>query len=332
MTILGPRRVHPAEILPWLAVAALPWVAPDHVLLGSQIAILALFALSLDLLVGHAGLVSLGHAAFFGLGAYAAALLALHGWSEPLTGLAAGGLVAGLAAALVAPLVVRVHGLAQLMVTLGLGLMLHEAASRARFLTGGDDGLSGFEPSPVLGLFPFDLYGFTAYGYALAVLAAGFLFYTRLAASPFGYALRGLKQNPARMAALGTDGRRRLIQGFVVAAVLAGIAGALLAQTTQSVALESLSFHRSAEVLIVLCLGGTGGRYGGLVGALAYMAARDWLSALSPHYWTGWIGAAMMLTVLLVPGGLGGVARRLQGRLPRLNRAAGARIAAGGEP
>lgn len=304
----------PLEILLWAALACLPWFAPEHVLLFSQIAVLALFAISLDLLVGHAGIISLGHAAFFGIGSYVATLLALHGWSEPLSGLAAGALVAALAGALVAPLVVRVNGLAQLMVTLGLCLLLHEAASRMRWLTGGDDGLSGFELSPILGRFEFDLYGYTAYGYALAVTAIGFALYTCLTRSPFGYALRGLRQNPLRMAALGTNRPRRLIQSYVMAATLAGAAGALLAQTTQSVALEALSFQRSAEVLIVLILGGAGGRYGGLVGAALYVLARDWLSAMSPQYWMGWLGAIMITVVLLAPHGVIGLVRQIGAR------------------
>lgn len=310
------RGHHPAELLLWLAAAALPWIAPDQVLLASQIAILGLFALSLDLLVGHAGIVSLGHAAFFGLGAYTAALLALAGWTEPLSGLAAGAAVAAIVAAIVAPLVVRVGGLAQLMVTLGLGLLLHEGASRARWLSGGDDGISGFELRPILGRFAFDLFGFTAYGYALAVTAAGFVLVTLVVASPFGYALRGLNQNPVRMAAFGTPRRARLVQAYVIAAALAGVAGGVLAQTTGSVALEALSFQRSAEVLIVLCIGGAGGRYGGLIGAVIYTLGRDILSSHSPQFWTGWLGLVMILVVLLVPGGLIGLAARVRSAWP----------------
>lgn len=319
----------PIELSLWAVFAALAWIAPDHVLLFSQIAILALFAVSLDLLVGHAGIVSLGHAVFFGLGAYVASLLPLAGWEEPLTGLAAAALLAGLVGALTAPLVVRAHGLTQLMVTLCLCLLLHEAASRMRWLTGGDDGLSGFMLSPVLGLFEFDLFGYTAYGYALAVTALGFALYSRLVSSPFGFALQGLRQNPLRMAALGTNGRRQLIRAYVMAAVLAGVAGGLLAQTTQSVSLEAIGFPKSAEVLIVLILGGAGGRYGGLIGAAIYVLARDWLSALSPQYWMGWLGALMMLVVLLAPKGVTGLARRLAGRLrPLQNHASDA----AGEP
>ncbi len=307
----------PLELALWAGFAAVPWIAPDQVLLFSQIAILALLAISLDLLVGHAGIVSLGHAAFFGLGAYIASLLPLSGWEEPLTGLVAAALLAGLVGALTAPLVVRAGGLTQLMVTLCLCLLLHEAASRARWLTGGDDGLSGFMLKPIFGIFEFDIFGNTAYGYALAVTAIGFLLYTLLIASPFGYALRGLRQNPLRMAALGTDGRKRLIQAYVMAAMLAGCAGGLLAQTTQSVSLEALSFQRSAEVLIVLIIGGAGGRYGGLVGAVIYTLARDWLAIASPQYWIGWLGALMVVVVLLAPRGVTGLLGRIGQMLMR---------------
>lgn len=317
-TAPAPRRPQwPAELALWALFASVPWIAPDHVLLFSQIAILALFALSLDLLTGHAGIVSLGHAAFFGIGAYTAALLALAGWEEPLTGLAAAIAAAGLAGLVMAPLVVRMNGLTQLMMTLSLSLLLHEAASRMRGVTGGDDGLSGFMIAPVFGIFEFDLFGITAYGYALCVTAAGFLLYSRAVASPFGHALRGLRQNPVRMAALGTPGRRRLVQAYVMAACLAGAAGALLAQTTQSVALEALGFQRSAEVLIVLILGGVGHRYGGIAGAAIYVLARDWISATSPQYWMGWLGVLMVLVVLVAPHGVTGFARRLAGRAHR---------------
>ncbi|MFD2238073.1 branched-chain amino acid ABC transporter permease [Aureimonas populi] len=303
------------EVLLWASFALAPLLAPDHLLLLSQVAVLALFAISLDILIGHAGITSLGHAAFFGIGAYGASLLALNGWEEPLSGLFLSALAAGLAGLAMAPLVVRVHGLAQLMVTLALALLLHEGASRWRAVTGGDDGLAGFMIAPVFGVFEFDLFGVTAYGYALAVTAAGFLLARLIAASPFGFALAGLRQNPQRMAAIGTAGRARLTQAYAISAFLAGLAGALLAQTAQSVALESLSLQRSAEVLVILILGGVGSRYGALIGAVVYVAMRDWLAAMSPQYWMGWLGLVMILVVLLAPKGIVGITRALAARL-----------------
>jgi branched-chain amino acid transport system permease protein len=300
-----------AEIALWAGLLLMPVVAPDYVLLISQIAILALFALSLDLLSGQAGIISLGHAAFFGLGAYAAALFTLAGYEEPISVLMLSITIAAAAGAISAPLVIRAHGLAQLMITLSIGLLLHEAASRGRNITGGDDGLSGFLNSPILGRFEFDLWGFTAYYYTLTCLAAAFVLYSLILASPFGYALRGLRQNSVRMTSMGTPVRLRQMQAYVIAAGMAGAAGALLAQTTQSVALEVLSFQRSAEVLVILILGGIGHRYGGLVGACLYVFARDALSATTPEYWHGLLGTLMICVVLLAPSGVIGVTGRV---------------------
>lgn len=299
------------EILLWcLAPAGVALVFPDYLVLASQIAAAGLFALSLDLLVGYAGLLSLGHAAFFGVGAYTAGVLSQRGWGEPVSALLAAGLLAGLLGLLTSFVVVRVRHLAQLMVTLGIGLLIFEGASRLRELTGGDDGLQGMVMWPLLGLFPFDLYGRTAFAYAFGVLALCFIVMTRIIDSPFGLALQGLRDNPRRMAAIGTPGGARLRKAYTMAAVFAGIAGGLLAQTTQFVALETLSFHLSAEVLIMLVLGGAGYRYGGLVGAAVFMVARDWFSGINPEFWQLGIGAVMVLVVLFAPDGvLGGLAR-----------------------
>ena len=310
------------EIAGWL-LAPLVVVAffPGYYVLASQIAVMALFALSLDLLIGYAGLLSLGHAVFFGIGAYTAGIISVAGWGEPITGLLAGGAAAALAGFLTSFVVVRVRHLAQLMVTLGIGLLVFEAASRLRDVTGGDDGLQGMDVWPVLGLFRFDLWGHTAFGYAYAVLLICFIAATRIIDSPFGLALQGLRENPLRMAAIGTPVAARLRRAYTIAALFAGIAGALLAQTTQFVALEALSFHLSADVLIMLVLGGAGYRYGGLLGAAVFVLARDILAGLSPEFWQFGLGAAMVLVVLFAPGGvLGGASwlgRRLGYRQPK---------------
>jgi branched-chain amino acid transport system permease protein len=214
-------------------------------------------------------------------------------------------------------LVVRGHGLTQLMVTLGIGLMLFEAANKAAFLTGGVDGLSGVTMDKLLGLFEFDLYGKTAYLYSLAVLFAVFLVLRRLVASPFGLGLRGLHEGPKRMPAIGAAVQRRQVAVFTLAAGIAGIAGALLAQTTQFVGLDSLGFHRSAELLIMLVLGGAGRLYGGLVGAAAFMLAQNFLSDLNPVYWQFWIGLLLIAIVLFARGGILGGLEVLQQKLGR---------------
>ena len=286
------------EWLFWGAVLAAFFVFPDYRVLGSQILITALFALSLDLVLGYAGIVSLGHAAFFGLGAYTAGLLAVHGWGEPLSGLLAAGAVAAIAGFAVSFLVVRGQDLARLMVTLGVGLLLYEAANRAAFLTGGVDGLTGVTMGKLLGVFAFDLGGRTAYLYSFAVLLLVFLFLRRLVRSPFGLSLRTIRENPARVPAIGAPREARLVAAFTLGAAIAGIAGGLLAQTTQFVGLESLGFNRSAELLIMLVLGGAGRLYGAIVGAAVFMIAHDVLSGMSPVYWQFWLGLGLVAFVL----------------------------------
>jgi branched-chain amino acid transport system permease protein len=297
------------EIAFWLATL-LPFVlTPDYLILASQIAIAALFALSLDLILGFSGIVSLGHAAYFGVGSYTAGLLSKWGWGEPLTGLLAAAIVAGLFGYLTSFIIARFRHLALIMITLGIGLVLVEAANSASWLTGGFDGLQGVHTWLLLGLFHFDLYGYTAYGYSLAVLFLVFLAARRLIHSPFGLALRGIRENMQRMTAIGAPTRAHVRTIYTIAAIIAGIAGALLAQTTETVSLETLGFQRSADVLVMLILGGTGLLYGGLVGAAVYMVARDQFSGLNPQYWYFWIGLLLIAVVMTLPNGLlGGLA------------------------
>jgi branched-chain amino acid transport system permease protein len=302
------------EILFWLVPIACFFAFPNYLVLGSQVMIVGLFAVSLDLILGYAGIVSLGHAAFFGVGAYTAGLLAVHGWSEPLTGLLAGAMVAGLLGFITSFLVVRGQDLTRLMVTLGVGLMTFEAANRAAFITGGVDGLSGVTMDNLFGVFEFDLYGKTAYLYSFAVLFLVFALLRRVVNSPFGLGLRGIREGARRMPAIGADVNRRLTAVFTLAAAVAGIAGALLAQTTQFVGLDSLSFSRSAELLIMLVLGGTGRLYGALVGALVFMLAQDYIAGLNPTYWQFWIGLLLVVIVLFARGGVLGGAERIFAR------------------
>jgi branched-chain amino acid transport system permease protein len=298
------------EIAFWLA-ALLPFLLfPSHLQLASQIAITALFALSLDLILGYAGIVSLGHAAFFGLGAYAAGILSRAGWGEPLSGLVTASAAAGLVGYATSFIVARVRHLALIMITLGLGLLVHEAANSAHWLTGGADGLQGVRTWPLLGYFRFDLYGYTAYGYTLVVLFLLFLAARRLIYSPFGLSLRGIRENAVRMRAVGAPTRAHVRTVYTISAVIAGIAGGLLAQTTQTVSLGTLDFQRSADLVVMLVLGGAGRLYGGLIGAIVFMVARDRFSGINPQYWYFWIGALLVLVVTLLPNGiLGGLAR-----------------------
>ena len=303
-------RWHPGEIVFWLATLLPFWFFPDYLVLASQIAITALFALSLDLILGYAGIVSLGHAAFFGLGAYTAGLISKHGWGEPISGLLLGALVAGIVGYGASFIVSRFRHLALIMITLGMGLLLHEAANSASWLTGGADGLQGVKIWPIFNTFRFDLYGYTAYSYSLIVLFLVFLVTRRIINSPFGLSLRGIRENSVRMPALGAPSRAHIRKIYTISAVIAGIAGALLAQTTETVSLEVLGFQRSADVLVILILGGAGRLYGGLIGAIIFMVARDQFSGNTPQFWYFWIGALLIAVVMFLPNGiLGGLAK-----------------------
>jgi branched-chain amino acid transport system permease protein len=198
------------------------------------------------------------------------------------------------------------------MITLGLGFLLLEAANSASWLTGGSDGLQGIRIGPLLGIFRFDLYGYTAYAYSLTVLFVLFLVVRRLIHSPFGLSLRGIRENPVRMPAIGAPSAAHIRKVYTIAAVIAGIAGAVLAQTTSTVALDALEFQRSAEVLIILVLGGAGRLYGGLIGAIVFLVARDQFSGIAPQYWYFPMGLLLVLVVLFVPGGVLGAAERIR--------------------
>ena len=307
MASVNDTRWRPLEIAFWLCTL-LPFVlAPNYLSLASQIAITALFALSLDLILGYAGIVSLGHAAFFGMGAYTAGLIAKHYWTEPISALLIAGIFAGILGYALSHVIVRFRHLALIMLTMGFGLLLHEAANSASVLTGGADGLQGFRVPEILG-FKFDMFGRAAYAYALAVLFVCFLVTRRIIHSPFGLALRGIRENATRMPAIGAPSLSHLRKAYTIAAVIAGLAGAALTQTTSTVSLEVLSFGRSADVLVILILGGAGRLYGGIVGAIVYMVARDQFSGVNPQYWYFWIGLLLVAVVMFLPNGiLGGL-------------------------
>jgi branched-chain amino acid transport system permease protein len=303
------------EVAFWLATLLPLILTPSYLILASQIAITAMFALSLDLILGYCGIVSLGHAAYFGIGAYTAGLLSKYGWGEPLTGLCAAAVVAGLFGYVTSFVVARFRHLALIMITLGIGLVMQEAANSVSWLTGGFDGLQGIHTWKVFGIFRFDLYGYTAYSYALAGLFLVFLVARRLTHSPFGLALRGIRENTARMTAIGAPTFTHIQTVYTLAAAIAGIAGGILAQTTETVSLEVLGFQRSADVLVMLIVGGTGRLYGGLIGAAVYMVARDQFSGLNPQYWYFWIGLLLIAVVMLLPNGLLGGLSLLAQRL-----------------
>jgi branched-chain amino acid transport system permease protein len=293
-------RWHPLEIAFWLAALASIFLLPNKHLILTEIAILALFALSLDLILGYSGIISLGHAAYFGFGGYVAGLLAKHGIvTEPVLALIVSGLAATVLGFVTSFLVLRGSDLTRLMVTLGVSLVLREIANQLDWLTGGADGLQGVVLAPVLGLFPFDIAGHVAYVYSLIVLFVMFLVARRIVNSPFGLSLRSLKGNPLRASAIGIPVNGRLVAIYTVAAGYAGVAGALLTQTTQFVSLDVFSLERSADVLLALVIGGTGYLYGGLIGSVIFKLMQDYIANLTPQYWQFWIGLVLVIIVLV---------------------------------
>lgn len=299
------------EATPWVLAVAAFFVLPDYMAFGTQILITIIFAISLDLILGFAGIVTLGHAAYFGVGAYTAGMLSAHlGWNEPISGLFVS---AGCAAAVgfgFGYVLLRYHGLTLIMLTLATAIFLYELANANEAITGGFDGLLGIRISPLLGVYENDLWGHTYYWYSLTVLFLTFLVARTIVHSPFGHSLVGIRENVQRMHAIGTPVHRRLVRAYTISAAMAGVAGALFAQSNAYVTLDVLSFARSGTIVIILVLGGVGRLYGAFVGAVVYMVLEDELAKLSPEFWEFGVGLVLVLTVLFARRGLLGVLER----------------------
>ena len=297
-------RWRPWEIALYIAMALSWFLLPGQSLLLNEIAIVALFAVSLDLVLGYAGIVTLGHAAFFGFGAYSAALFAKHAMPDPLVGLAVATGASALLGLATSVLILRGTDLTRLMVTLGVASILYELANKFDDITGGADGLQGVAMGPItvpftsLRGFAFDLSGRTAYAYSLAVLVVVLLL-RRVVRSPFGVSLEALRDNPLRAASIGLSVPLRLVAVYTLAGAIAGAAGGLLAQTSGFASLDVFDFHRSAEVLLVLVVGGTGYLYGGIFGAIVFKLLHDLVSAWTPQYWNFWLGLFLVVLVLV---------------------------------
>ena len=297
--LLASARIRGWEPLLWLVAFVLPFAFPGHALIVNEVAIVALFAVSLDLVLGYTGIVSLGHAAFLGFGAYAAALFAKHISPDPLFGLLIGTASATVLGALCSLTILRGTDLTRLMVTLGMALILMELANKLDWLTGGSDGLQGVMMGPLLGRFEFDLYGQTAAWYSLTVLSVLFVLARRWVHSPWGATLMAVRDNPLRAMAVGIPVHNRLAVVYTVAASLAGAAGALMAQTTGFASLDVFALERSADVMLMLVIGGVGWLYGGVVGAVVFKIMHDVISGITPQYWTFWIGLFLVVLVLV---------------------------------
>ena len=306
------------EALPWLIAIAAYFIFPDRMTFGAQVLIMVLFALSLDLVLGYAGILTLGHAAFFGLGAYTVGLLAARlGYGEPITGLLAGAAVAAVAAFLSGWVLLRYRGLTLLVLTFSTTILLQEVGNVFKEFTGGYDGIPGIVIWPLFGRFDYDLYGRTNYVYCLGVLVVLFYVVRRIVYSPFGEALTGIRENVARMHAIGSPVHWRLVIAYTISAALAGVSGALFTQTNAYATLGVFDFDRSAGVMIILILGGTGRLYGAFAGAVIYMILEDHLSKLSPEFWQFGVGFVLVLVVLFARRGLFGLVEDLGAVLAR---------------
>jgi len=313
-------RLRWTEGLPWLAAVAVFVLLPEYLSLGARILTYILFALSLDLILGYADIVTLGHSAFFGLGAYVTGILSAKlGLTDPLVLLVASALAAAALGLVTGAVILRTRGLTQLMLTLAIAAVCLEVANKATPVTGGADGLSGVTIAPILGVFRFDLFGKTAYLYCLVILFVSWWLVRRIVYSPFGATLTGIRENSVRMHAIGAPVYGRLLTVYTLSAILAGIAGAVLTQTNQFVGLNVLGFEPSGELLVMLILGGVGRLYGAFVGPLVYLIAQDVLAKQFPYYWYFGIGLMLVLVVLCARGGLLGMADAL---LVRVRRAA----------
>ena len=321
-----PRMRWP-EYLPWVIALAGFFLLPEYLALGARILIFILFALSLDLILGYGGIITLGHSAFFGLGAYTAGILSAKlGVTDNFLQLAAAALAAALLGAATGAVILRTKALTLLMLTLAITAILLEVANKMSSITGGADGLSGVVVDPILGLFRFDIFGRTAFLYCLAVLAIAWYIVRRIVYSPYGAMLTGIRENTPRMHAIGAPVYWRLIVVYTLSATMAGIAGALLTQVNQFVGLNVLGFELSGELLVMLILGGVGRIYGAFIGPAIYLAAQDYLARQFPEYWYFGIGALLIAVVLFAPGGiLGLIDKWLPFSKPRRSARASAR-------
>ncbi len=306
--LLSRHRFLWPETLFWLAAVAVYLLFPQYLAIATSVMIMALFAVSYDLAIGFGGILTLGHAVFFGIGAYSAAWIALLGWTEPLTGALASGMIAAAFAGALGPFLLRLTGLPLIMVTLGVSVIVHEAANKAGWLTGGDDGLTGFSMSPLLGWFRWSVFGDTKYFYALAWLLVIFYLVRRVVASPFGVALQGIRENALRMRLVGTSTLRHLVVAYSISAGVAGVAGAVSAQTNTFVGLGVLSLDTTIDGLVIVVLGGIGTLYGSLVGAPVYMLVKHFAQQWNPFYWMFVIGTLLIVVVRFGRGGLLGMA------------------------
>jgi branched-chain amino acid transport system permease protein len=314
----GKHRLRWWELTPFIVLFALPFIAPNYLLLATQIVVYIIFALSLDLLVGYAGVITLGHAMFFGIGAYTVGIVATHaGWHEAISGLLLAAILSGLAGMLLGAIILRTARFTLLMLTLSAVFLANEVANKAGWLTGGVDGLSGFDVWPVFGIFAFDIFGFTAFIYASAALVIAWFATRWIVHSTFGQSIAAIRDNRSRAAAVGMAVHPRLIVIYGISCAMAGFAGALQTEVLQFVGLKAMSFELSADILIMLAIGGSGRIYGAFLGPAIYLTAQDYLAKDDPVLWQLWLGLIVILVATMARGGLIGLLERMTKRFKR---------------
>jgi len=293
------------------------WLFPDNLAFLTRVISVALLVLSLDLIVGYCGVASLGQGALYGAGAYAAGIACVHGITDPVLLILLGAGAGAIMGLLMGAIMLRAHGLPQLVLSIAIVQLLHEAANKASSITGGSDGLSGMSPAPLFGIFEFDLWGRSAYLFGLGLLLIVFAVLRFVTRPPCGMVCRGLKEDPLRISALGIYAFPVLLKMFVISGTVAGMGGALAAIATQVVGLDSVSFEVSANALVMLVLGGIGHLYGALIGTVIFMALEHVVAAINPFHWMTLVGAVLIAIVLFAPRGLSGTLDELARMLTR---------------
>ncbi len=297
-----------------VALAIVPWVLARHQLsLLTDLMIAGLFAMSLDLIMGYTGMVSFGHAAYFGLGAYASALILLH-FAQPIpVALVAGALLAGAVAVPVGWFSTRATGIYFAMLTLAFAQLLYTVAYKWRDLTGGSDGIAGVPKTPLFWGGP-SLASPNAFYFLVAgCLVLSLILCRALVRSPFGRALEAIRENERRFTSLGRDPRPFKLVVFVIAAVFAGLAGALFAPFRGFASPEVMFWVFSGQGLMMVVMGGIGTLVGPIVGAMLFILIQEVLSSYTEH-WMIFTGLVFVLIVIFLPGGLVGTARRVVAR------------------
>ncbi|WP_066273230.1 branched-chain amino acid ABC transporter permease [Hydrogenophaga palleronii] len=276
----------------------------------TTVIVYAILALSYSFIYGQAGIASMGHATLYGVASYAVAIFAARSLNDPLLGLLIGAAVGALTAWCTAWFFITTTRLTLAMLTIAVAQVFLEVANKAHWLTGGDDGFTGYEVGPVLGLFEFDMFGHTGYWYAAAILLVVYVVMERIALSDFGLIARAIKSDPGRIESLGGNVRRHLMKVYCVAGAVAGIAGAINAQTAAVVSLDSLGFMVSINVLIMVVLGGSRRLYGGIIGAVVFLGIQHAASNINPHHWLFVVGGLLIVVMTVMPGGLISLADR----------------------